>query len=147
MKVDHLAEAQAILEVQIPAYQVEAEIIGFYEIPPLKDTLESLAECKETFLGYYIQDQLAGFISYVKVGVILDICRVAVHPSYFRKGVASKLLSYLLEQESADKVIVSTGAKNTPAKLLYQRFGFQEVKEIEVGPGVFLTSFEKDRTK
>jgi hypothetical protein len=31
--------AQKILEVQIPSYRVEAELIGFQGIPPLHDTV------------------------------------------------------------------------------------------------------------
>jgi GNAT superfamily N-acetyltransferase len=132
--------AQKILEVQIPSYQVEAELIGFQGIPPLYDTVESLMQCNETFLGYFFTDKLAGFISYVKDGTVLDIHRMAVHPTYFRKGVASSLIAYLLKQESdMEKAVVRTGSKNTPAKNLYRRFGFHEVGDAEVAPGVLLT--------
>ncbi|WP_268753409.1 hypothetical protein [Alkalihalobacillus trypoxylicola] len=38
--------------------------------------------------------------------------------------------------------MVSTGAKNEPAKRLYNLFGFVEFEDIEVGPDVFITSMK-----
>ncbi len=43
--------AKQVLQIQIPAYKVEAELIDFYDIPPLKDTVSSLQQCGETFTG------------------------------------------------------------------------------------------------
>ena len=34
--------AKDVLNIQIPSYKVEAEIIDFYEIPPLKDRVDTL---------------------------------------------------------------------------------------------------------
>lgn len=34
--------AKEIFDIQIPSYLVEAEIIGMYDIPPLRDTVESI---------------------------------------------------------------------------------------------------------
>ncbi|HAG42334.1 MAG TPA: GNAT family N-acetyltransferase, partial [Clostridium sp.] len=55
---------EKVLDVQISSYKIEAEIIGFDEIPPLKDTINTLKQCNETFYGYFIDDILAGIISY-----------------------------------------------------------------------------------
>lgn len=54
--------AEDILNLQIPSYQVEAEIIGSYDIPPLKDTVDTLQSCGETFFGYYDNEALCGAI-------------------------------------------------------------------------------------
>ncbi len=35
-------DAEDVLNVQIPSYKVEAEIIDSYEIPPLRDTVYTL---------------------------------------------------------------------------------------------------------
>ncbi|RCW76869.1 hypothetical protein [Saliterribacillus persicus] len=34
--------AEQVLGIQIPAYRVEAELIGSYDIPLLKDTVDTL---------------------------------------------------------------------------------------------------------
>jgi hypothetical protein len=39
--------AERVMELQIASYKIEAKIIGFYDIPPLKDTIGSLKVCDE----------------------------------------------------------------------------------------------------
>lgn len=137
-------QTRPLLALQKASYTIEAELIGSYELPPLKDTLTSLQSCGETFFGYFVNEELAGAISYKKVGDILDIHRMMVSPAYFRRGLATALLRFLLSHETGyAKVIVSTGAKNHPAKQLYTQFGFSQVAEKEVIPGLTITLFEK----
>ncbi|OIK08468.1 GNAT family N-acetyltransferase [Bacillus sp. MUM 13] len=135
--------AEKILHVQLPAYQIEANMIGFDGIPQLKDTILDITECRETFVGYTSGDELLGFISYTIDEGVVDICRLVVDPSHFRKGIARELLEHVLEIAGNNKFIVSTGKKNIPALILYQRFGFEKVKDIEVAPGVFIRILEK----
>jgi GNAT superfamily N-acetyltransferase len=133
-----------IIELQRASYIVEAELIGFYDIPPLKDTVESITECNEIFYGYYIKTELAGIISYKIIDRVLDIHRVAIHPRFFRMGVAGKLLHYIEELEIDINLIeVCTGKMNTPAANLYLKNGFVEIEDIEIGEGIYLTMFHK----
>lgn len=135
--------AQRILDVQLPSYRIEAELIGFCDIPPLRDTLETIQCSGECFIGYAIHDKLTGFIAYELIEDAVEICRMVVHPDYFRRGIAKQLLAYLLAGAAAHKkVTVSTGDKNEPAKLLYRSLGFTEVNQIEIAPEVRLACFE-----
>lgn len=135
--------AAQILAVQLPAYRVEAELIGFDGIPPLRDTAESIMGSEEQFVGFMRGGGLAGFISYELQEDAVDICRLVVDPSCFRQGIARKLLTHVLQGVGErKKVTVSTGTKNEPAKVLYRSFGFAWKKEIEVAPGVSITEFE-----
>ncbi|RNB81029.1 GNAT family N-acetyltransferase [Brevibacillus fluminis] len=144
MEIQNEAEAAEVLRIQIPSYQVEAELIGFADLPPLKDTVASLQACGETFYGYWVDGELAGAISYKREEDVLDIHRMIVHPAHFRKGIASQLVQYVLGQEQGlEKAIVATGAKNEPAKTLYLRHGFEVLQDQEVAPGVCITLFEK----
>lgn len=136
-----------ILELQLLAYKVEADIIGFYEIPPLKDTINTLKNCGEIFYGYFIGDVIAGIISYKTENSILDIHRVAVHPSFFRMGIAKKLLFFIEEHNNGvSKIIVSTGKDNKPAVELYLKMGYKRIKDIEIENNFYLTSFYKNFT-
>ncbi|WP_028608349.1 GNAT family N-acetyltransferase [Paenibacillus harenae] len=136
--------ARQVLAAQLPAYRVEAELIGYEEIPPLKDTTGSLMACGETFYGYYTDETLAGAISFKLDEGTVDIHRMVVHPAYFRRGIAQALLSFVLQlEDEAVKFIVATGARNTPAKTLYLKNGFQLLDEQEVAPGLALSFFEK----
>lgn len=139
-----LETAKQVLKLQTASYRVEAEITDFYEIPPLKDTIESLKECDEIFYGYYINDVLAGIISYKIIENFLDIHRVAIHPNFFRRGIAGKLVSFVEGLNSSiNKIVVCTGKKNLPAVNLYFKNGYRKIKDIEVSKGFYLTQFEK----
>ncbi|MFF2754633.1 GNAT family N-acetyltransferase [Psychrobacillus sp. NPDC058041] len=132
--------AAEILEIQVPAYKIEAELIGFNGIPQLQDSIHDIIISKEIFIGYYEESQLTGFISFMNTDELIDICRLVVHPNFFRKGIASILLKHVLEIKKASQHIeVSTGAKNTPAIQLYERFGFKRRNDIEIEPDFFIT--------
>jgi ribosomal protein S18 acetylase RimI-like enzyme len=135
---------KSILSLQFASYRIEADLIGFDEIPPLKDTEETLGASGETFYGYFVEETLAGIISYKVEDSVLDIHRVAVHPSFFKRGIAKKLLAHI-EKENiwVDKIIVSTGTENKPAVELYLNNGFKKVRDIEVAKNFFITCFEK----
>ncbi|SDG78466.1 Acetyltransferase (GNAT) domain-containing protein [Lentzea fradiae] len=126
--------------VQRLAYAVEAELIGFDGIPPLRESLEDLGACGETFLGLYDEEGLVGAVSYQLDGSTVDICRLVVHPRAFRRGVASKLLDALPDGPQT----VSTGSKNEPALALYRKRGFVEIGERVVGPGVSITDLARE---
>lgn len=133
-----------LYEVQRRAYLVEANLIGYLEIPPLTESINDLENCGETFLGYFDENVLIGALSYTIEGEELTICRMVVHPDHFRKGVAHKLLN-ALESFAPQLVLlkVSTGKKNVPAKNLYIKNGFEIVSDQEIVPGLFISHFEK----
>lgn len=133
-----------LYELQRTSYLIEAKLIGFFEIPPLIESMADLQQCDETFLGYFNDEELAGAISYTVEGNELTICRMVVHPNHFRKGIAQNLLKYM-EENNRQLVVckVSTGKENIPAKNLYLKNGFQFVQDHEVAPGLFISNFEK----
>ncbi|MFF3099807.1 GNAT family N-acetyltransferase [Viridibacillus arvi] len=134
--------AEDVLNIQIPSYKVEAEIIGFYEIPPLKDTVYTLQHCGETFFGYYENEELCGVIS-IKVDDDVDIHRLIVHPNHFRKGIAQLLLNFIETKFQIETIKVATGSKNIPAVSFYKKNGFRNIKEVIVNEQLSLTFFEK----
>ena len=136
--------AEQIVDLQKKSYLIEAELINFYDIPPLKDTIDTIIQCDEVFYGYYTEDVLAGLISYKLEEDLVDIYRVAVHPEYFRRGIAKQLIQFIEDvNKGIEKIIVSTGLKNRPAVSLYLKLGFRRVSEVEVAEGVYVVSFEK----
>lgn len=135
--------AKEIVRVQIASYNIEAELIGFSDIPQLKDTVESIMISEEVFIGYRLEQEWVGFLSYTIEKDIVDICRLVVHPDHFRKGIAKKLVEETLSLAAGKKVMVSTGTKNHPALNLYKNFGFQLVNKLEVAPGVTLSMLER----
>jgi len=136
--------ANLILNVQIPAYKVEAQIIGFDGIPQLKDTVETITSSTEIFIGYKENKELKAFLSYTESESQYQICRLVVHPKFFKQGIAKKLVNYFLNDiVDQKKIIVSTGADNLPAINLYKSSGFIFTKKIEVVPSLYIAFFER----
>ncbi|KAE9627809.1 GNAT family N-acetyltransferase [Defluviitalea raffinosedens] len=134
--------AKEVLSIQIPAYQIEAKLIGFDEIPNLKDTVDSLQQCGETFYGYYMNGNLCGIISFVIASFVLDIHRLFVDPKYFRKGIARQLLDHILYAEAGfDTVIVKTGNKNIPALRFYPKYGFDQEEDLVINEQLSMAQF------
>jgi len=146
VKIDlqEIVTAKRVLEVQLASYQIEADIIGFYELPPLQDTIDSLQKCDEIFYGYFYNDVLAGIIAFKYINQILDIHRVAVHPRYFRLGIAGQLISFVEEiVPDLHKVVVCTGKANLLAVQLHLQNGYQKVRDIQIANNLTITEFEK----
>ncbi|WP_286183187.1 GNAT family N-acetyltransferase [Bacillus sp. ISL-55] len=137
-------ECAEVLDLQRSSYKIEACLIGTDEIPPLKETFEQLQDCGETFIGCFIEGRLAGAVSFKKEGEVIDIYRVMVHPDFFRRGIARKLITQL-EQIEHSEMIVSTGAANTPAVKLYGKLGFERQEDSVVGNGLVLANFKKQQ--
>lgn len=133
--------------LQHVAYRLEAEIIGFQEIPPLMDTMETLRDCGEHFYGVHDDGELIGAVAVAEEEEnTLTITRMMVHPDHFRKGIAASLMTYMLEQHAdLPRYIVSTGTLNQPAVKLYTKFGFNPVEVTQIAPGVELTTFHKNK--
>ena len=144
LNLEDIEVVKKILDLQLASYRVEADIIGVDGIPPLKDTISALKASNEVFYGYFIEEVLAGIISYKIENCIIDIHRVAVHPSFFRRGIAEQLISFVEENnKNIAKIIVGTGRKNKPAVSLYLKKGYHKTGDMEVEKDFYITSFEK----
>jgi GNAT superfamily N-acetyltransferase len=145
-KIDfqNISLLKKLFELQKASYLVEAELIQFFEIPPLRESFAEFQKCGEKFLGFFEVDELAGALSYTIDGYELTICRMVVNPNHFRKGIAQKLVKYVEETNKEQIVLkVSTGRDNNPAKSLYFKNGYQLVCDLEVAPGFYICNFEK----
>ncbi|SEU25130.1 N-acetyltransferase [Paenibacillus sp. NFR01] len=132
--------------LQHKAYRLEAELIGFHEIPPLLETRDMLRQSHETFYGSFdAEEGLAGAVAVMEEAPgILTVTRMMVHPDHFRRGVAGSLLTHVFAcYPSMRQFIVSTGKLNEPAVALYRKHGFVPFSVEEVAPGVELIEFHR----
>lgn len=137
--------AEMIVKLQRTSYQVEAELIGFGKLPPLLEAASDIIDSDEVFYGYFLDSELAGIVSYKLLGSTLDIYRLAVHPDYFKRGIAKQLLAAVEATDGIKDIIVCTGLKNTPAVRLYERSGFTETGKKEVAKDIYIVCFRKER--
>lgn len=122
--------AVRIRDLQRAAYGVEAELIGFSGIPPLNEEVADIVELALTVLGTVEHGEILGLLGYCRVGSVVDIDRLAVEPSHFRRGIGRLLLEDLHRREvGAARFEVSTGTANYPALALYEVMGYRRIGE------------------
>lgn len=132
-----------VILLQQRSYRVEAEIINFNHLPPLFDRVDDLIESNEHFLGYFDSDELIGVISFTWDEGCIDICRLAISPDHFQKGLGTSLLNYLERSYKSSCIKVCTAKDNLPAVNLYLKSGFTIVKEFMVEDCLTLVELNK----
>ncbi|WP_405104352.1 GNAT family N-acetyltransferase [Paenibacillus sp. FSL K6-1217] len=132
--------------LQHKAYRLEAEIIGFHDIPPLLETRDMLSRVTEEFYGCIDEtEELLGAVAVIEESPgKLTVTRMMVSPDHFRQGVAGRLLEFIFARYAEmEQFIVSTGKLNLPAVTLYTKHGFIPVGSEEVVPGVELLELHR----
>ena len=128
LKQTNLGIAKSIHQLFQKSYTIEAELIGVASFPPLERTVKVIQDSKTQFWGYYKNDTLAAIAEIELTDSLLDINSFVVSPTFFRQGIGSILLKYLLTTFSFDSAVVETATANKPAILLYEKHGFREAK-------------------
>ena len=120
--------AEEVWALQHPAYRVEAALIGVPDLPPLRDTIQTLQRCGESFFGCRNEEgELVGAVSYEREGAErFTICRMMVRPDCMRRGIGARLMDNVLDAEpSVSTWTVTAEIRNLPALRLYERYGFE----------------------
>lgn len=128
--------ANQIFMVFQSSYKIEAQLIGTRNFPPLMRSIDDIKNSYTIFYGFSENDNLAGVIEIELEGKRLGINSLTVHPDYFRKGIANKLISYVLEKIDYFEAVVETAAVNAPAIKLYEKHGFAEFKRWTPSHGI-----------
>ncbi len=128
--------AKQIFTIFQNSYKIEAQLIGTLEFPPLFRSVSDIQNAKTHFYGFSEGVCLAAVIEIVIAGKSLSIDSLTVDPSYFRKGIANKLISYVLEIMDFAEAIVETAVVNIPAINLYKKHGFVEFKRWTPAHGI-----------
>lgn len=129
-KLDNSNEkiANQIFTVFQSSYKVEAQLIGVVDFPPLSRSATNIQGSQTLFYGFYENESLAAIIEIMIDDTHLSIESLTVEPQYFKKGIAGKLISYVLDTFEFAEAIVETAVVNKPAINLYHKHGFVEFK-------------------
>ncbi len=135
--------AEQILAVQQAAYLQESLLIGYPDLPPLKETLVAIQGSSKTFLSYQLDERIVGVLSYDIQDDTLTITRLVVHPDFSRRGIGKRLLEDVLQRPNINHFVVGTAAKNTPALKLYEKYDFTVTSRQTLPDGLELVRLEK----
>jgi ribosomal protein S18 acetylase RimI-like enzyme len=125
------------------SYKVEAKLLNATDFPPLKRPLENYVKSNTFFFGYLKNEDIAGVIEIDHNNDHTLIRSLVVDPTFFRQGIAKKLMKFVLNTFDSKLFIVETGLENGPATKLYETFGFVEVKQWDTNHGVRKIKFER----
>lgn len=137
-KLDNSNEdvANQIFTIFQDSYKVEAQLVGVLDFPPLLRSSKDIRSSKTKFYGFSENNSLAAIIEIVIEDMHLEIHSLTVDPRYFRKGIADKLIDYILEKFDFSQAIVETAVVNIPAINLYKKHGFVEFKRWTPSHGI-----------
>ncbi|MDZ7933059.1 MAG: GNAT family N-acetyltransferase [Rhodococcus sp. (in: high G+C Gram-positive bacteria)] len=141
VRVDPAADrplAEHILEVQKASYAVEARLIGDDRIPLLHESMDDLCAAQVHWLLAREGDEILGAATWFEA----EIDRLVVAPHAHRRGIGRALVDAMLESIVAQRVHVATGRDNSPARRLYESFGFVHTEDKQVLPGLWLARYE-----
>lgn len=130
--------AQKIRSVFQSSYAIEADLlqVELADFPPLQRTLEQFIESDNYFYAYFSDEKMAA-VTEVKLNKdSVHIQSMVVEPSFFRQGVAEKLIRYMFNTHLSPRYTVETGAANPPAIALYKKLGFNEVDKYLTKEGI-----------
>ncbi|MFF2887257.1 GNAT family N-acetyltransferase [Paenibacillus sp. NPDC057967] len=139
-------DLSAILQLQIEAYQSEAELYQDYSIQPLTQTIEELElELADGILLKAEQDgRIIGSVrGHLQEG-ILSIGKLIVAPSHQNQGIGTKLMKAIEAWDAeARRFELFTGHKSLKNLALYERLGYCRFKEFLVNDNLILVYLAK----
>ena len=128
--------AKQIYNIFQNSYKIEAQLIGILDFPPLSRSVKNIENSKNTFYGFYEGEWLAAILEITFEDKCLGIDSLTVAPNHFRKGIANKLISYVLTVNDFSQAIIETAVVNIPAIKLYKKHGFVEFKRWTPSHGI-----------
>jgi ribosomal protein S18 acetylase RimI-like enzyme len=140
------ADAEAILALQLIAYESEAIRYQNWKIPPLVETIDSVRKDIEqhVVLKAIVDGRLAGSVRGVVTDGICEVCRFSVDPALQRRGIGSALLT-AIEREFPDieAFELFTGNRSVENLRLYERHGYRVVRTKALPGDVSLVFLRK----
>ena len=144
--------SQQIYQVFQSSYKIEADLIGVENFPPLSRTVEQIQQSSNEFYGVIVEGELAGVIEItLNEGAVesianttLEIDSLTVSPLYFKQGIASRLIEFVLQNKAFEYAIVETAAVNQPAIKLYEKHGFKVFKQFTPAHGIEKVALQRD---
>lgn len=97
---------------------------NFISVYNIKDILDRGYEC---IYIYEENNTILGFIHIEKHFEVIDLINIAVSESSRRKGIASKLIQYVLDTIDHENFLLEVNSNNDSAIELYRKFNFKEI--------------------
>lgn len=134
-----VADISELYELQLLAFESEAEMIGSRDVPALLETRE---DNEQDFVNWItlklVRDsgEVIGAIRYRRSGDVTEVGRLMVHPDYRRRGLAQRLMSEVDLACPKEIKELYTCTKSWSNIRLYEKMGYKPFKEITEDSGL-----------
>ena len=136
----------ALYDLQLLAFESEAEMIGSRDVPAL---LESREHHRQEFPNWITmklvndEGKIVGAIRYRPDGGIIDVGRLMVHPDYRRQGLAQRMLAEVDRACHDLTRELYTCTKSWINIRLYTKMGYRPVREVTEESGLSFVYMRK----
>lgn len=139
-------DSEEILSLQKLAYLREAKINGYFQIPPLTETIVELEDKFRThvFLKAIVDGKIVGSIRMTQKDGACHLGRLLVHRDLQNHGIATKLL-YESERRfsTCSRFELFTGRRSEKTIRLYEKLEYKQFRNEQADDSVYLVYFEK----
>ena len=139
-------DLEEILELQYLAYQSEAELFKSKDIPPLRETLDELAdEFNEGEILKLVLDDgtIIGSVRATLKDGTAYIAKLMVHPDFRNRGFGSKLLREIEDCFPDTRYELFTSTKSVDNIRLYQKMGYEIFDQKEISDEIVFVYMQK----
>ncbi len=137
-----------ILKLQYLAYQSEAKLFSDPDIPPLKQTIDEVAEEFERGVILKVTDDSGAIIGSVRAYSEADnvyISKLMVHPDRQREGIGSALLRAMEKEYPNGRCELFTSTRSVGNIRLYERLGYRQFRKEQITDELCFVFLEKIR--
>jgi len=140
------SDLKEILKLQYLAYQSEAHLFNDPDIPPLRQTLDELAEEFDRGIILKATAENGAIIGSVRAyceNETAYIGKLMVHPDMQRKGLGSSLLEAIEKECSGCRYELFTSTRSIGNIRLYERLGYRAFREEKITDEMSFIFMEK----
>ena len=139
------SDAAEILELQLTAFQSEAEIYEDYSIQPLTQTLEQVtAEFdSKVVLKAVVEGKIIGSVRAYEKDNTAYIGKLMVLPEYQNQGLGKSLLTAIEDSFQTRRFELFTGFKSKKNIAIYEKSGYKIFKTEIITPDMSDVYMEK----
>lgn len=136
----------ALYDLQLLAFESEAEMIGSRDVPAL---LESREHHQNDFSNWVTlkllndSDEIIGAIRYRRSGDVIEIGRLMVHPDFRQQGLAQRMLAEVDKACPQETKELYTCTKSWINIRLYEKTGYKAFKEVTENSGLSFVYMRK----